>query len=138
MEEIHKRSEEDKTVCQSDREEMRQQVNRLQEEVLTAANANASLEEICKRSEGDKAVCHRDREHMQEQDFVESSRKHQLWDGVGLGVVGEGMRGGGGGGGVAAEQRPPPVRTSDGVTSPTRHVTTCQNANALLAHLHFH
>jgi hypothetical protein len=46
LEEIRKRSEEDKAVWQREREEMQQQVNRLREEVLAAANANASLEEI--------------------------------------------------------------------------------------------
>jgi hypothetical protein len=46
LEEIRKRSEGDKAVWQSEREEIQQQVNRLQEEVLAAANANASLEEI--------------------------------------------------------------------------------------------
>jgi hypothetical protein len=47
LEEICKRrSEENKAVWQLDREEMQQQVNRLQEEVLAAANANAYLEEI--------------------------------------------------------------------------------------------
>jgi hypothetical protein len=46
LEEIRKRSEEDKAVWQREREELQQQVNRLQEEVLAAANANASLEEI--------------------------------------------------------------------------------------------
>ncbi len=35
---------------------MQQQVNRLQEEVLAAANAKALLEETRKRSEEDKAV----------------------------------------------------------------------------------
>jgi formylmethanofuran dehydrogenase subunit D len=43
---IRKRSEEEKVVWQHEKKEMQQQVNRLQEEVLAAANANASLEEI--------------------------------------------------------------------------------------------
>jgi membrane-associated HD superfamily phosphohydrolase len=54
LEEIRKRSEEDKAVWQREKKEMQQQVNRLHEEVLAAANANASLEEIRKRSEEDK------------------------------------------------------------------------------------
>jgi hypothetical protein len=37
---------EEKTVWQREREVMQQQANRLREEVLAAANANASLEEI--------------------------------------------------------------------------------------------
>ena len=45
LEEIRKRSEEETTVWQREKKEM-QKVNRLQEEVLAAANANASLEEI--------------------------------------------------------------------------------------------
>jgi len=56
LEEIRKRSEGDKAVWQPEREEIQQQVNRLQEEVLAAANAKASLEEIRKRSEEDKTV----------------------------------------------------------------------------------
>ncbi len=61
LEEIRKRSEEDKAVWQRDREEMQKQVNMLQgrcwhQNLLTAANAHASLEEICKESEEDKAV----------------------------------------------------------------------------------
>jgi hypothetical protein len=46
LEEIRKRSEGGKAVWQREREEMQQQVKRLQEEVLAAANANALLEEI--------------------------------------------------------------------------------------------
>ena len=46
LEEIRKRSEEDKEVWQREREEMQQQVNKLQEEVLAAANDNVYLEEI--------------------------------------------------------------------------------------------
>ena len=46
LEEIRKRSEQDKTVWQREKKEMQQQVNRLQEEVLAAANAKASMEEI--------------------------------------------------------------------------------------------
>jgi carbonic anhydrase len=46
LEEIRKRSEEDKAVWQRERDDMKRQVNRLQEEVLAAANAKASLEEI--------------------------------------------------------------------------------------------
>ena len=46
LEEIRKRSEEEKAVWQREREVMQQQANRLREEVLAAANANASLEEI--------------------------------------------------------------------------------------------
>ena len=64
---IRRRSEEDKAVWQREREEIQLQVNRLQEEVLAAANAKASLEEIRKRSEEDKAVWQREREEMQQQ-----------------------------------------------------------------------
>ncbi len=46
LEEIRKRSEEEKAAWQREKKEMQQQVNRLQEEVLAAANAHASLEEI--------------------------------------------------------------------------------------------
>jgi carbonic anhydrase len=46
LEELRKRSEEEKAVWQRERQDMKRQVNRLQEEVLAAANANASLEEI--------------------------------------------------------------------------------------------
>jgi hypothetical protein len=46
LEEIHKRNEDDKAVWQREKKEMQQQVNRLQEEVLAAANANAWLEEM--------------------------------------------------------------------------------------------
>jgi len=46
LKEIRKRREEGKAVSQREREEMQQQVNRLQEEVLAASNANAWLEEI--------------------------------------------------------------------------------------------
>ena len=59
LEEIRKRSEEDKAVLQREEKEMKRKVNRLQEEELTAANAKASLEEISKRSEEDKAVWQR-------------------------------------------------------------------------------
>jgi hypothetical protein len=67
LEEIHKGSEEDKAVWQREREEMQQQVNRLQEEVLAAANAKASLEEIRKRREEDEAVWQREKKDMQQQ-----------------------------------------------------------------------
>ena len=67
LEEIRKRSEEEKAVWQREKKEMKRQVKRLQEEVLAAANAKASLEEIRKRSEEDKVVCQRDREHMHQQ-----------------------------------------------------------------------
>jgi hypothetical protein len=62
LEEMRKRSEENKAVWQREKKEMKRQVNRLQEEVLAAANAKASLEEIRKRSEEDKTVWQRDRE----------------------------------------------------------------------------
>jgi hypothetical protein len=67
LEEIRKRSEEDKAVWQREKKEMQRLVNRLQEEVLAAANAKASLEEIRKRSEEDKTVWQREREEMQQQ-----------------------------------------------------------------------
>jgi hypothetical protein len=40
LEEIRKRSEEEKAAWQREKKEMQQQVNRLQEEVLAAANAH--------------------------------------------------------------------------------------------------
>jgi hypothetical protein len=67
LEEIHKRSEEDKSVWQCEKKEMQQQLNRLQEEVLTTENAKASLEEIRKRSEEDKAVWQREKKEIHQQ-----------------------------------------------------------------------
>jgi hypothetical protein len=68
LEEIRKRSEEEKAAWQREKKEMqRLQVNRLQEEVLAAANAKASLEEIRKRSEEDKAVWQRERAEERQQ-----------------------------------------------------------------------
>jgi hypothetical protein len=67
LDEIRKRSEEDKAVWQREREELQRQANRLQEEVLAAANAKASLDEIRRRSEEDKKVWQREREEMQQQ-----------------------------------------------------------------------
>jgi hypothetical protein len=46
QQDIRKRSEADKAVWQREREVMQQQANWLREEVLAAANSNASLEEI--------------------------------------------------------------------------------------------
>jgi hypothetical protein len=60
----HKRSEEDKTVWQREREEIQGQVNRLRVEVLAAENDNATLGDICKEHEEDKAG-QREREAMQ-------------------------------------------------------------------------
>ena len=51
LEEIRKRSEEETTVWQREKKEM-QKVNRLQEEVLTTANAKASLEKMHARPDG--------------------------------------------------------------------------------------
>jgi hypothetical protein len=44
LEEIRKRSEEEKAVWQREKKEMKMEVDRLQEEVLPAANVKASLE----------------------------------------------------------------------------------------------
>jgi hypothetical protein len=63
----HKRSEEDKTVWQREREEIQGQVNRLRVEVLAAENDNATLGDICKEHEEDKAALQREREEMQRQ-----------------------------------------------------------------------
>ncbi len=56
LEEIRKRREEEKAVWQREKKDLQRQVNRLQEEVMTAANVKTSLEEIHKRREEDKAV----------------------------------------------------------------------------------
>ncbi len=56
LEDIHKRSGEDKSVWQCEREEMQWQAKRLREEVLAAAKVKTSLEEIRKRNEEDKTV----------------------------------------------------------------------------------
>jgi hypothetical protein len=64
LEEIRKRSEKDKEVCQRE-EEMQRQVKRQQEEVLATANDKASLEEMRKGRDEDKAVWQREKEEMQ-------------------------------------------------------------------------
>jgi hypothetical protein len=65
LEEIRKRSEKDKEVCQCEKEEMQWQVKRQQEEVLATANDKASLEEMRKGRDEDKAVWQREKEEMQ-------------------------------------------------------------------------
>ncbi len=53
-----------KAVWQREEQEMQRQVNRLQDELLAAANAKASLEEMRKRREEDQNVW----KEMQRQD----------------------------------------------------------------------
>ena len=57
-----------KAVWQREEQEMQRQVNRLQGELLAAANAKASLEEMRKRREEDQTLWQRERKEMQRQD----------------------------------------------------------------------
>jgi hypothetical protein len=100
LEEFHKRSEEDKTVWQREREEMQREVNRLREEVVATGNGKASLVEMCKkREEEEKALSQRERDEIWDPDVV-IGEDQVFWGGPG----GDAQEKGGGDGSPSARE----------------------------------